>query len=180
MTGKIVVTTSRRPSRRSRSLVKDLVSVLPSATRFTRGHASMEDLARLALALSASRVVVVSERKGNPGFIRVYVPRAEPLSLELLSVFSLRGVKLAREVGSRAPSRPRALYVASDGSEASDRVAEELIKAFHAKLLVDEAPRDSIIASVSAHGSDLCLVRFFYGGRQVGPELRLSALFKQD
>lgn len=165
----VVITTSRRPSPRTRSFIKDLVSVVPGSVRVTRGHMSMEELAREAVIRGADRVVVVGERRGNPGIIRVY--RVEPgLRLRNTVSFIVRGVTLSREAGNGQPGLRRALLVESDGSEIADEVAEAFIIGFGARV---GGPRGSIVASIRGAG-DEALVEFSWRGRSVGPRIRLA------
>lgn len=96
----IMITTSRRPSPRLRSLVKDLVSVLPRSIKVNRGHKSLVELALEAKRLGLKYVIIVTERKGNPGgltFYEVEEVGAGRAQLKRLSTIILRGVKLSRE-----------------------------------------------------------------------------------
>lgn len=170
--GRIIITTSRRPRPRSRSLVKDLVSVIPGSIRLTRGHSSYEDLAREAIRLNADRIVVIGERKGNPGIIRVYEPTRE-LKLVNIVTFIVLGVKLAREARSSKPQEPKALLVETDGSEVADEFAEAMIRAFHAKLKVEDRTDDSVIAYIKTLSEDSVRLEFYWRGRIAGPLLKL-------
>ncbi|MEM4800432.1 MAG: hypothetical protein QXO61_03880, partial [Acidilobaceae archaeon] len=135
---------------------------------------SLEELARMALAVGASRVVILAERKGNPGLLRVYEPITNPLALKDLSTFIIRGVKLAREAGTRSSIKPKLLYVVSDGSEISDHVAEEFVRSFYAKIFLGRTPSGAVLARITSLSDNLCFVRFFYKENQIGPELKLS------
>ena len=94
---KVLITTSREPSQRTRSFVKDLVSVIPNSERVTRGKMSTEDLIYEAEDRDAERVVVVEEKQGNPSKLIVYDLSGKPIY-----TFILRGVSLGRERDSRA------------------------------------------------------------------------------
>ena len=167
----LIVTTSRRPSPRTRSLVKDLVGVIPGAVRLTRGHMSMEELAREALIRGLNRVVVIGERRGNPSIIRVYAVKSEGLGLDNIVSFIVKGVTLSREAGSGYPGVKSVLVVESDGSSISDEFAEAFIIGFKARL---SGPRDSVIARIKAVGAKEVTVRFLWRGTRVGPRLKLS------
>lgn len=102
MMRRLLITTSREPSRRTRSFVKDLVLAVPHAVKVNRGKATYSDLAVRATSLGAYGVLIVLERKGNPSAL-LY---AEPEGLHLRKLFLLKvsGVSLLREVpGSQSP-----------------------------------------------------------------------------
>ncbi len=169
----VIVTTSRRPSRRSRSLVKDLVSIIPGAYRLTRGRKSRSDLAREALAVGADRVVVIGERKGNPGVIRVYEPLADPPALREIAVFIIVGVKLAREAGAVRPVPPRYLLVKTSGDPVAVRFGEVFSRAFQARVYREDLEGESVVAEIEGLES-LASLSFKQAGRLVGPVLKLS------
>lgn len=171
-TGKIIITTSRRPRPRSRTLVKDLVSVIPGCIRVTRGHSSYVDLAREALRLEVDRVVIIGERRGNPGIIRVYEPTSD-MKLRNIVTFLIIGVKLSREARTSKPINPTILLVEPDGSSVAEEFSEALIRAFHAKLMSSGDLRDVVIAKLERLSEDSVLLTFHWRGRQVGPILKL-------
>ncbi len=172
MDGRIIVTTSRRPSPRSRSLVKDLVSVLPGGVRLTRGHMSHVDLAREALLIGADRVVVIGERKGNPGVMRVYEP-TRGLELKHIVTMVILGVKLSREAGASKPVNPRFLVIETDGSAISEEFSEAFIRAFHAKLRPPSNTRAYVTAKLEGLTEDSVKLSFYWRGELSGPQLRL-------
>ncbi|HLI46013.1 MAG TPA: hypothetical protein VKU94_02345 [Geobacterales bacterium] len=86
---KLLITTSRRPSRRTRSFVRDL-ALLFNAERITRGKSSIDDL--LSELVNGSKLLVIDTKKGNPSRIRVYDRNG------LLKIYILRSVKLLREI----------------------------------------------------------------------------------
>jgi len=169
---KVIVTTSRRPSPRSRSLVKDLVSVIPRAVRLVRGHNSYADLAREAIRINADRVVVIGERKGNPGIIRVYEP-LRSLELKNIVTFIVAGVKLAREAKAGRPENPQTLVVEADGSEIAEEFAEAMIRAFHAKLKPPGRTEDYVTAKIEKIAENTVRVTFYWRESLVGPTLKL-------
>lgn len=169
---RVIVTTSRKPSPRSRSFVKDLVSVLPGGVRLTRGHRSHVDLAWEALRVNANRVVIVGEWKGNPGVMRVYEP-LEGFKLKHLVTMVILGVKLAREAGASKPVSPRLLVVEADGSSISEEFSEALVRAFHAKLKAPSDVKDYVVARLEGLSEDTVKLSFHWKGALVGPQLKL-------
>ena len=166
----LLITTSHRPSRRTRSFIKDLEGVIGGAIRLTRGHLSLRDLGVIGARLGVQRVLVVFERNGNPGLLVGYVPDEEGLSeLERLKVL---GVTLSRELRSRARFKCSSVYAAD---QASRGPAEALAKITGLQLL--EEPRGNYL-EVRSEGEVFVVVprsdRAFTGpiirleGNQVG------------
>ncbi|MEM2223813.1 MAG: hypothetical protein QXR02_01620 [Acidilobaceae archaeon] len=175
MVYKILITTSRRPSQRVRSFVKDLILVLPGAFRFTRGHSSYEDLAREAIHSGVTRVIIVSDMRGNPGIIRAYDVLVNPIGLKNIVSIIVSGVKLAREAGhsTSAPIGVNVLAVLSDESSIAEEFTEAFIKAFYARVYHSSLAENSIVASIIGLGRDTVKVIFTYRGNPIGPILRL-------
>ncbi len=95
----IIVTTSHKPSQRTRSFVKDLASVLPEAKVVTRGKKTLKDLSVIGYGLKAKHVLVVSEKYGNPLLIRAFYidcTTKYPILIHKYSII-LKGVTLSRE-----------------------------------------------------------------------------------
>ncbi|BAN90376.1 Brix domain-containing protein [Aeropyrum camini] len=171
---RILVTTSRRPSPRVRSFVKDISATIPGAFRFTRGHYSMEELAREAVIRGADRVVVVGERRGNPGIMRVYSVEG-PGKPENIVSFIVKGVSLSRERRRGLPQlRGDEVLVAMplDTGVASE-FADAFIIAFHARLK-PPANKGYVEAVIESLDSRTAVVTFRFRGVEVGPRLKLG------
>ena len=99
---KLIITSSREPSRRTRSFIKDLVKAIPNSLRFNRGKATLDDLASIARRNEAHAVMIILEKKGNPSAIVHYEPAEEGLVKKAL--MKITGVKLLREIrGGQTP-----------------------------------------------------------------------------
>ena len=174
----VLITTSRRPPPRTRSLVKDLIDVIPRSVRLTRGHMSMEELWVKARALGLERVMVVSSKHGNPSLIRIYSVDESGLG----NIVSLRllGVSLAREYGAPSPSRASrmakdlAVYAEEPESNIS-LVAEMLLRGLGARIALEPEQRGVVVARVGRppRGREGVMVQFYFDERQVGPKLRV-------
>ncbi len=68
----LLITTSRRPTRRVRALGHDLKRVLPSAIQMNRGKLSFEEVMEQARILGADRIIFLHRWKGGPGKIELY------------------------------------------------------------------------------------------------------------
>jgi len=84
---RIIITTSRRPTPTVRRFIKHLVSVLPNAKHQTRGKLTLSMLALLSLDLNIDKVLIIRNRKGNPGYIDVY--QVDHISRSLVKVCTI-------------------------------------------------------------------------------------------
>jgi U3 small nucleolar ribonucleoprotein protein IMP4 len=79
----MLITTSRKPSQRTRSFCKSLVRVLNSSY-INRGKMSIRDVLIKSSELELAKIAVVSEMKGNPSKIDFYDEDGETiLSLDV-------------------------------------------------------------------------------------------------
>ncbi|MET1124482.1 MAG: rRNA maturation protein [Archaeoglobaceae archaeon] len=83
----MILTTSRKPSRRTRSLAKALAR-FANWRYVNRGKMSLEDIAKLS-----SDFAIISEIKGNPAFITFY-RMAKPFLRISFTVSNVRKVKM--------------------------------------------------------------------------------------
>ncbi len=165
----ILITTSRRPSPRVRSLVKDLAGTIPGGIRFTRGHFSMEELAREAMLLGADRIVVVGERRGNPGIIRVY-DFDDALRTRNIVSFIVKGVALSRELKRPVPGKPEPPLIVEAEPGVAEEFAEAFMIAFHARIKGE----GGVLARIKGLDERTVQVEFEWRGRLVGPRLKLG------
>jgi len=133
----------------------------------------MRDLAREAEIQGADRVVIIAEKRGNPGIIRVYRPASDDL-VNIVS-FIVKGVALSRELRRGLPREPiENMLVIPRQPGPPEEFADAFIIAFHAKTLDrDPGPRD-IVASIESLSEDGVKVEFEWRGRPVGPRLKLG------
>ena len=69
---KVLITTSHRPTRNTRRFVKVLSKVIPYSKRVNRGKLTLKQLALQAIDSGFNAIIVVRNRKGNPGYIDFY------------------------------------------------------------------------------------------------------------
>jgi len=170
MLARILVTTSRRPSRRTRSFVKDLASVIPGGVRLTRGHLSYKELAVEAVTMNADRIIIIGERRGNPSILRIYKPLGVS-GLKNIVTLIIRGVKLSREAGhSSVRVDAGRLIVNYDDTLEAQQVAEAFIQGLHARLKPSEG---SVIVNIRGIGGGV-KVWFTFRDRNIGPLMRIS------
>ncbi len=92
---KLIITSSREPSRRTRSFINELVDAIPHAIRFVRGKATLQDLESYSERHGAYGILLVYEKKANPSALVYYTRGREGLTREAL--IRIRSVKLRRE-----------------------------------------------------------------------------------
>ncbi len=177
----ILLTTSRNPSRRTRTLIKDLVHVIPKATRISRGTKNLYELAAEALASSNTLLVIISTRKGNPGtisFFRVTEQGFFQFPLEL----SLKGVKLRYEITRQRMPRGDTLLILpiSPLSPRIQSFCEMLSEIFEAPLIerLQTAGTSSTIMKIE-ESNNIIRLTFTRGvpDKEVGPQLRGTVKF---
>jgi len=72
---KVIITTSLRPSRRTRTFTKELSQLIPGALRITRGKLNFQALHALSVDMGAEKLIVVDSSMGNPSRMVVYAAR---------------------------------------------------------------------------------------------------------
>lgn len=94
---KFLLTTSRDPSPRTRSFVRDLARVIPWSFHFTRGSCSLNDIADELATLGIIRAMIIHERKGNPSRAAFY-KLVDGKLVERDYRVRIKGITLAREL----------------------------------------------------------------------------------
>lgn len=72
MVTRILITTSRRPTPNVRRFIKQLIAVIPDAYYQLRGKLTLSMLTIWAIDFDIEKILIVRNRKGNPGYIDVY------------------------------------------------------------------------------------------------------------
>jgi len=95
----MLITTSHRPTRRTRSFGHDLERVFPGSLYLTRGKKTLHDLLVEAYDRNYERLLIVNVWKGNP--LKLTFVRVDPEEWGYLGYLYLHGIKLQRELGFR-------------------------------------------------------------------------------
>lgn len=176
----ILITTSRRPTRRLRTLCHDLAHSIPNAIRVNRGKLNLEGIAERTLEFNADRVIIVSRWRGGPGKVEFFQCGSEGLT-PVPPVLYVAGVRLLREFEVR--SRPiRSLVVATepDGPPEIMKVAESLSNFFGVPLSnekrVASKYQASMQISTAASGFNQITFVLLPEAVEVGPRFTLSHL----
>lgn len=112
----LLITTSRKPSQRTRSFVKDLASSLPATVKLNRGKKTLVDLSLDCYKYRAKYLFIINERKGNPSVIRIYsLENTDHYPfLKQIALLKLSSVKLSREIHSSRVYSPEYVRVNYD------------------------------------------------------------------
>ncbi len=149
---KILITTAYSPSPRTRTFVKDLVSVIPGSEKLSRGKLSLDLLGAVAADQEADKVIIVKEYHGNPSSLEVY--RVEEAELVKEGEIKLRGVTLSSEKGKRVYNARkvgvRGYNLMPEVREVAEKIAkllnlpiiEEPSQASEFDLILDVEPRE--------------------------------------
>lgn len=123
----ILLTTSRRPTNRMRTLCHDLARSIPNVVRINRGKLNLDGIAEKAFELDADRVIIVDRWKGGPGKIKLFQAGPEGLILVPPIIF-VRSIRLQRELeGARAkPVRSLTITTSFEKSPQVAKIAESL------------------------------------------------------
>jgi rRNA maturation protein Rpf1 len=147
-----LLSSSRKPCARTRTLLKDLTRLLPQSAIANRGKMSVEDLAETARGAGLNRVIIVCDSHGNPGEIRFV--RVEEDEWAWLARWRVRGVKLAREYDE--PAMPRAAEISVDDGKVAGLFGIE--------------PEESGFELRSQGG----VLSFWRDGSEIGPRLKFE------
>lgn len=171
---KIIITTSHKPSPRTRTFAKELSSVLPNSIKLNRGKKTLTDLLIDALSIGANRVIVVHERKGNPSALKIY--SVEDKKLKEHITLEITGVALWRELtGVSRVYNPESIAVECFEDELVE-LAERIAVGFNAKILYNEKMKTNfdVIISLKLRGNTVLLLFINPSiNKIVGPILKL-------
>jgi len=175
----MLITTSRRPSRRTRSFIRDLFRVIPGSKRVNRGKSNISDLCLKALREGLNRVLIVETKYGNPSaFIFILVNPDK--TYKHLSEVTIRSVTLRREMTSKRVPNIEGLCLAFLEQAPPQN---EIIEALRIGFGVDTVHRISDIEDLKGEvEEDVAFVisssrsTFYYvpTGMELGPRMKFK------
>ncbi len=134
----ILITASRRPTGRLRTLCNDLARSIPGAVRVNRGKMNLDGIAEKALEIGADRVVVVNRWKGGLGKIGFFKAGSEGLT-PMFPVLYIASIRLQRELDARIGLvQSLAVTMESEASPEVMKTAESLARFFNIPFLPRE------------------------------------------
>ena len=172
----ILLTTSRKPSPRTRSFVKELSMTLPCVHRVNRGKKTLLELGLEALRKNIRYIIVVGERKGNPSLLRIY---SVGYSIEYRRVLKhiasivLSGVRLSRE----SPSSTRVFNPETIFLDINECISDQcLLFADMMYKIFNRVLHEKPDVEVKLCDLDTCFKIEFRNriGRQCGPVIKVT------
>ncbi|MEZ0290272.1 MAG: hypothetical protein ABWJ42_04205 [Sulfolobales archaeon] len=191
----ILITTSRRTTRRTNSFVKELWRLIPS-DRLTRGKLSIKGLAAEALIRGINKFLVINTLKGNPSSIDLYrivfpqkldtstLPSEGNIKVLRVCRIVFRGVSLSRELRHKICSRDVVYSIDSTNcrSDACNKLAEILEEIFPIARDVSDRERQIIFLEEMSEKNVIIMSMKNHRNESCGPLIRVSKiiLFNQE
>jgi len=177
--GKILLTTSREPTAKIRTLCNDLARVIPNTVRVNRGKMSTDDVAEKALEIDAERVVVIDRRQGGPGTIKFFKVEESGL-VSIPPVVHVRSITLSRELGVSGvkPAVSLVMQPTMTSKEIS-KLAGALSKFLDVPILLMGTSFENgcTIMTISCDETDRTVITFMSDPEhEVGPRIVVSSL----
>ncbi len=121
---KIAFTTSRDPAKKTRSFIKDIITVIPNAIKVSRGTQNLTYTLNVMKTKQVSTAIVINSVKGNPNFWRIFdLSKNDPI--ELSYAIKLKGLTLSREYTKKRALQPNfTIFISS----LKDKEAESILK----------------------------------------------------
>jgi len=174
----ILLTTSRRPSKRIRTFCHDFVLSVPNIIRINRGKLNLDGIAEKAVELNAKRIVVIDRWKAGPGKIKLFRIEQNGL-ISCPPLMHVSCVKLRKEFEAKT-KHIRSLVVTIDPENLTEtvRIAEQLSGFFNLpRLSIDEAAakyQASMHLSLDASRRTQITFMFLPQMFEIGPRITLS------
>jgi rRNA maturation protein Rpf1 len=112
----ILLTTSRRPVKNTRTFCKDLSNIFPNVVRVNRGKLSLGGVAEKALELDAEKTIIIGKWMGDSGKIQLFKTSEKGLDV-IPPLIYVKGVKLSRDFKEKVPRGRKLKSVAIAASE---------------------------------------------------------------
>jgi len=176
---KILLTTSRNPTPRIRTLCNDLARVLPNVVRISRGKMNTDEVAERALEHDAERVVIIDRWHGGPGEIKVFRINKSGL-VSTSPIIRIAGIKLQREFAVSKVKPARSIVsLAPNNSEKVSSLAEIFSKLFGLPVLsMGEAVKAGSTLMAISHemGNKVAITFMVEHKHEVGPRIVVSTV----
>ncbi len=175
----ILLTTSRKPTNRLRTLCHDLARTIPNVIRINRGKLNLDGVAEKALELNAHGVIIIDRWKGGPGKIKLFQVDTEGLILVPPLIF-VEGIRLQREIGEVRGKSVRSLTITTSHEKSSQllKITEALSSFLNIpRLTPDEAASGYEAAMQVSYGSSTQILITFLllpSAEEIGPRVVIS------
>lgn len=109
----IAIGTTRKPTQRIRSFIKELARVIPGSIRFTRGKQGFGEFCDTAQNLGSTRILLVGAYHGNPGRLGFIEFNGESWEFQPPTII-VKTARLLRESEVKPTAGIKNLYVVPD------------------------------------------------------------------
>ena len=120
----IAIGTTRKPTQRIRSFIKELSRVIPRSIRFTRGKQSFGEFCDTAQNLGSTRIMLIGAYHGNPGRLGFLEFNGKIWEFQPPTII-IKTTRLLRESKVKPTSGIKNLFVIPDSS--SDQSKAKLL-----------------------------------------------------
>ncbi|MEM2339711.1 MAG: hypothetical protein QXL32_04470 [Candidatus Bathyarchaeia archaeon] len=174
----LLISTSRRPTRRILSFAKDLRNSIPNSIKLQRGKRGLKDLLNAALEAGCDRVLLITRWKGSPGKLEMMEINGGGFRA-IPPLIYIKGIKLRREFGIEGRFIASSITLGRVEREGLE-LARSLSRFLRMPLLED--PRDARGEGTSIHisedraGALRVSVTSPRGAREVGPAFTIRHL----
>jgi len=174
----ILLTTSRRPTRTTRTLCHDLVHSVPNIVRLNRGKLNLDGIAERAIELNANRIIVIDGWKTGLGKIKLFLLEQTDLT-QVPPLMYVASVRLRREFETKT-KRIRSLAVTVEPQNHTEtiKIAEHLADFFNLpRLSIGEAAtKRQASMNISLDASRRTQITFVLPPQmvEIGPRITLS------
>jgi len=172
----ILITTSKEPTQRVNSLVRDLSHSIPNAKILRRGKRSTRELPKYLVAEECDRLTIIHRWHGGPGRIEFYKLIEGKLAAHY-PIIMLRGTRLRREYNRKGRSEVRGI-TCGDGDYASALAAS--LSDFLQIPREDSNPGVSLHISKSEDGHLRIAVTDLSSLEEIGPSMVVDRLVWQE
>ncbi|HIQ13206.1 MAG TPA: hypothetical protein EYH44_02320 [Thermoprotei archaeon] len=167
----VLITTSRRPTKRINRLAKELSWVFPNSIKINRGKRSLKDLIDFMIKKGYTKLLIIEGRKGNPRNIKFF-----SLSYEgLIKYMTIELLGLSLQIDKGMNKKLKTLSIEDDGLPRSREIKECIVNFLGSEYLIDPR-REGINGKMMIRSiEDLLLIEFYdIYGRDIYPKLRVG------
>ncbi len=172
----ILLTTSRRPTRRIRTFCKDLANSIPDTIRINRGKLNLDGVAEKSIEFNADRVIIVNRWKGGPGKIEFFRVESSGLKRFPPTIY-VKGVKLRREFKTGVKHvKALSIIVSSKGNDEIMKVAKSLSEFLNIPITtIEEAAKQQAAIHILPDEENNIKITFVLLPKlvEVGPRIRV-------
>lgn len=173
---KVIVTTSREPSPRTRSFVKDLSSLAEWIIKLNRGKLTFRELVDQAILSDSTTLAVIGEMRGNPSIVRLYDLTDAMRTGKVLHTYSimLKGIALSREAMHSGVDPHLVKEIVIESPQVQNEESRDVVFAIHQLLNTGvEPPQEGKHIKVSINTTyRIIRFRLYPGAIGVGPVIK--------